>query len=184
VSPLAVGAPVIHVHITELNSYVSRSALFRRSVAKYPSVVGCSLSAYAPTAPMSREELLHDSLGISSLLERVDHLIRAPDHREGDEANGCASLIDISAYCVLHSVRNTLRWRGRYEEFSPTDELVTMWEDIFGPEVDTLDRFVRWKYARRQGRLFSREEENSSAIASREFLVRLVEWIMRTPNRL
>jgi hypothetical protein len=181
VSSGSVGAPVIHLHITKVDNYLSYSSLFRRSVSKYPSIVGSSLSVYAPSVPLSRYELLYDQRGIGALLGRVTSSFS----RLGccsNETHNYASPIDISLYCVLHSVRNTLRWLRTYREFSSADELVGMWREIRAPSANSLELFLNWKRGRREGKVFSKDEEKFSMIVSRDFLSVLFNWVLQTPE--
>jgi hypothetical protein len=177
VSAAAVGAPVVHMHRTETTAYATYSSLFRRSVAKYPSLIGAKLAAYAPRLPISRVELLEDGLGINSLYRKISTSLALSDHPQTDRTNDFASLIDISLYCALHSIRNTLRWLGIYDEFSPTDRLAESWTKVCGPKPDSLQRFISEKRERRQGRYFTREEEHSSARECRSFLAGLSKWV-------
>ena len=171
VSPAFVGAPIIHVHGAHVSAYLRSSSLFRRSVAKYPSLVGPSLSLHAPKTPISREELLYDRLGVLSLLDRLDG---SKPHSgfalEVDEPRCYSSLLDVSIYCVLHSVRNSLRWLGRYEEFSRTEELAKMWSAVRGGRADILDRFLESKVRPAKRKFVSEDDETTSARRLQGFL--------------
>lgn len=179
VSPAWLGTPAVHIHGTDANTYCGSSSLFRRSVAKYPSQSGRGLCAFSPNSPISREELLTDRLGVLSLAERLNGVRLTGFALEVDEPRAFSSRLDISIYCVLHSVRNTLRWLGQYEEFSRVDALTAMWNAAGGENVDILDRFVRLKHARRDGQTCSQNEEIVSATEAQYFLTTLAEWILK-----
>lgn len=176
VSPVAIGSPTIHLHQSEVVSYSAFSHLFRRAVAKYPSLLGPSLALFAPSGRISTTELLGDALGLNALHAKLSAVAERNENAVS-HSGVFAELIDVSLYCVLHSIRNTLRWRGGFQELSPASSLPRFWQKAQGPGLDTVLEFVAQKQRRRAGAYFHPAEELESARRGCEFLRELCLWV-------
>lgn len=185
VSPWVVNSPVIHLHSAPLKAYLSRSMLYRRSLAKYDCIIGTPISHYSPSTPMSLKEFMEDSLGPKALLNLLDQEVFKDtiwrwvnqEWKPYKKDSQAAEPIDYALYSVLHSVRNTLRLLGQYEEFSPLMTLSKQWIAVGGPEENILEQLIELKTRRRKMETIEIIHLKQSYEDAILFLKSLLNWL-------
>jgi hypothetical protein len=184
VSPSIAGFPIVHLHSASVAEYYDASSLFRRSVGKYVPICGTPLDRYCPCTPLSRGELLDDSLGPVKLLRRLELGLFASGgrivilgHDRTRNNPQLAAPVDYIFYSVLHSVRNTLRTIWEYKEFSSIEELPKQWLHAGGPHTAALARLVELKQCRRAGTRLPVKAQNEAHADAVQILRSIREFV-------
>ncbi len=185
VSPQAICAPVVHLHSMPQDIYIHHSSLYRRAVSKYIPILGEPLKKYIPEGEISINELLNDELGIKQLFDKLKYksfqdiiwFYNSEIWYKKEIMPQAAEIIDYSFYCVLHSIRNTLRLFRKYKEFSSISSLGKQWILMNGRNQEEIDKLINMKLKRRCDYTFSKIEVDEIYNTSLIILDGLIKWL-------
>ncbi|MFC1564126.1 hypothetical protein ACFL6G_04275 [candidate division KSB1 bacterium] len=174
---------VVHLLIDPIWYFKERRFLFRNSVSTFPAFYGKSLTDFCEKKEILKDEYLFWAP------QRMLNKLRNNDwdfqtwkyiNKElsfETRENIYSDELGFISYACVHCIINTLRYLKKYQEFTPYQKIIYLWEEAKAPNISYVKTLLDYKL---NPNSFIQSKNNILDINNAsEFLTDLYNWIKR-----